>query len=104
MAFMMNREQKISYARLYVSELVARHAGIAGIILGGSVARGNDLPISDHNLWCFVDDVNRPLPVEKHFDGDLYIDIEQRPASGLFTIAAGHDWLELADRFCQQSE
>ncbi|KKN08719.1 hypothetical protein LCGC14_1053860 [marine sediment metagenome] len=87
----MNREQKIAYATRYAAELVARHAGIAGIVLGGSVARGNDLPISDVDLWCFVDDAHRPLPVEKHSEGDLYIDVDQRAASELVRLDVADD-------------
>lgn len=78
-----NRDEKIEYARRYAAELVEQHPGIAGIVLGGSVARGNDLPISDVDLWCFVDERDHPLPVRKHSAGELYVDIEQRPASEL---------------------
>lgn len=87
----MDREQKITYARRYAADLVEQHEGIAGIFLGGSVARGNDLPISDIDLWCFTDDSHLPLPIKKHADGDLYVDIEQRPASELTQIDLSND-------------
>lgn len=87
----MDREQKIAYARRYSADLVAGHQGIAAIALGGSVARGNDLPISDLDLWCFVDSDSHPLPIKKHSDGDLYVDVAQRPASELTGTAAADD-------------
>ena len=103
----MNREGKLGYARRYAAELVEQHSAIAGIVLGGSVARGNDLPISDIDLWCFVDESDHPLPIHKHSAGDLYIDIEQRLASELtqpgttndsYFCGYMHDALVLWDR------
>ena len=87
----MNRHQKIAFAAHYAADLVANHAGISGVVLGGSVARGNDLPISDVDLWCFVDDATYPLPIQKHWSRDLYIDIEQRPASELTQVDVAND-------------
>lgn len=87
----MDRAEKIAYARRYCRELVARHPGIAGIVLGGSLARGNDLPISDVDLWCFVDESAHPLPVGKHSAGDLYIDIDQHPSDLLVRADIGED-------------
>jgi len=79
----MNRDDKIRYARKYSEELASRQPEICGILLGGSVARGDDLPISDVDLRCFVDDSSHPLPIEQHFAHGMYIDVAQYPSSWL---------------------
>ena len=79
----MNRDDKIRYARQYSEELASSHPEICGILLGGSVARGDDLPISDVDLRCFVDDSSHPLPIEQHFAHGIYIDVAQHPSSWL---------------------
>ena len=68
----MERDRKISYAKRYAAELVAEYPEIAGIIFGGSLVRGNDLPISDIDLWCFVDKTPESLPIEKHYVDGVY--------------------------------
>jgi hypothetical protein len=85
-----NRQQKIAYASAYSRDLVGRHPEIAGLVLGASVARGNDLPISDVDLWCFVDE-GAGLPIHKHEADGLYIDIEQQPAAQLRDPALRRD-------------
>ena len=77
----MQRGEKIDHARRYCCELVAAHAAISGLALGGSVATGNDLPISDLDLWCFVDQAAPDLPIDKHYAKGVYVDISQYPAS-----------------------
>jgi len=103
----MVREEKITYARSYTAELVVKYKGIAGVVLGGSVARGNDLPISDIDICCFIDDDQALLPIEKHAENNLYIDIDQRRVSELTEPDFGddsyfcgymHDALVLYDR------
>ncbi len=79
----MSRKAKIERAVQYVRQLVARYAGVTGVILGGSVARGNDLPISDIDLWCFMERSAGSAPVEKHWAEGLYMDIEQHPSAAL---------------------
>lgn len=87
----MNREQKIAFAQSYATVLVEKHKEISAIVLSGSVARGNDLPISDIDLWCFVDDDHELLPIRKHSDADLYIDIEQRCTSEMIHVDIADD-------------
>jgi len=79
----MNRDDKIRYARQYSEELASSHPEICGILLGGSVARGDDLPISDVDLRCFVDGSSHPLPIEQHFAHGMYIDVAQHPSNWL---------------------
>ncbi len=50
----MTRQQKKNYAKAYAQELMESYNQIDGFLLGGSVARGNDLPISDIDIWCFL--------------------------------------------------
>ena len=57
------------------------HPAICGLILGGSVARGNDLPISDIDLWCFVDQTGEALSLVKHYTQGVYVDIEKQPVA-----------------------
>ena len=52
----MNREDKIARARTYAAGLAVAHPSISAVILGGSLARGDDLPISDIDLLYFVPD------------------------------------------------
>lgn len=91
MEIKMERKEKIDYAMRYSHELAAEHSVIAGIILGGSLARGDDLPISDIDLWCFVDESAYPLPIEKHSAGGVFIDIEQHSSEMLISTEIGED-------------
>ena len=75
----MDREEKLRLAHQYSADLFDRHPEIAGIALGGSIARGNDLPISDIDLWCFVDDTAASLSIEKPSDAGVKLDVEQYP-------------------------
>ena len=87
----MEREEKIEYATWYCQGLVAKYSGIVGVILGGSLVRGNDLPISDIDLWCFIDDSDNRLPIEKHTVEGVFIDIEQHPSELLTRVEIGED-------------
>ena len=73
----MDRKQKLELAHQYSTVLFERHPEITGIALGGSIARGNDLPISDIDLWCFVNDTPAPLSIEKPSATGVKLDIEQ---------------------------
>jgi predicted nucleotidyltransferase len=77
------REQKIELAHQYGHTLVEAHPAIRGLILGGSVARGNDLPVSDIDIWCFADETGESLPIEKHYAAGIYVDIEKQPTAVL---------------------
>lgn len=76
----MDRKQKLELAHQYSAALFERHPEIAGIAVGGSMARGNDLPISDIDLWCFINDTPAPLSIEKPSAAGVKLDIEQYPA------------------------
>lgn len=109
----MNRKDKIEYARNYCRDLVSRYPEITAIALGGSLARGNELPISDVDLWCFVNESAEPLPIEKHFAEGVYVDIEKQPSELLvrediredaYVCGYLHDALILFDRDGQLAE
>jgi predicted nucleotidyltransferase len=77
------RERKIELANRTCRALVEAHPAICGLILGGSVARGNDLPISDIDMWCFVDETGEPISFEKRYAEGVYVDIEKQPVAVL---------------------
>jgi len=77
------REQKIGLANRICHTLVEAYPAICGLILGGSVARGNDLPISDIDIWCFVDETGELLSLEKRYEEGVYVDIEKQSVAVL---------------------
>ncbi len=79
----MRREQKIGLAKRICHTLVEANPAICGLIVGGSVARGNDLPISDIDMWCFVDETGELLSLEKRYEEGVYVDIEKQPVAVL---------------------
>lgn len=85
------KTEKIAHARRYADQLARAHPEIAGIVLGGLVARGNDLSISDIDLWCFVDHDTPSLPIRTHHVGDLYVDVELYPAAILVEADLAED-------------
>jgi predicted nucleotidyltransferase len=74
----LDRQRKIEAAQRFASSISEDHQQIVAIALGGSVARGNDLEISDIDLWCFVREGAAPS-IEK--PPGVRLDVEQYPAS-----------------------
>ena len=73
----MDRQRKLEAAQRFAASVSEEHQQIVAIALGGSVARGNDLEISDIDLWCFVREGAAPS-IEK--PSGVRLDIEQYPA------------------------
>ncbi|MFO7696048.1 MAG: nucleotidyltransferase domain-containing protein [Anaerolineae bacterium] len=76
----MDREVTLVWALDYAQRLAGEHPGILAVILGGSLARSDQLPSSDLDLLYFSE---APLPLRPHNDAGLFVDIDHQPAAYL---------------------
>jgi predicted nucleotidyltransferase len=68
--------EKTQIAKTYVNQLVQQHSSIESVILSGSVVRGDDLPISDVDIWVFTRKREEGFAIEKRVIDDVFLDVE----------------------------
>lgn len=68
--------QKLDIAKNYGTRLFNEYPTIESIIISGSVVRGNDIPVSDVDMWYITKKESQPLPIQKGIHHGVYLDIE----------------------------
>ena len=69
-------KEKREIAITYVNELVKNHGSVESVLMSGSIIRGNDLAISDVDIWV-VGRKKADLPeIKKGVYNGIFMDIE----------------------------